>query len=128
MHRDPSKFPSDEDGDILWGMHLAGDELTAQRDVNFSVLFEAEANADSYAAEMREAAFEVQVDECLKTYDIPAWEAVTTAHIVPSYDRITALSDLIASIATSHGGFPDGWATELSPNISFKPKPFRGSA
>jgi hypothetical protein len=89
------------------------------------VLFEAEANADSYAAEMREAAFEVQVDECLKTYDIPAWEAVTTAHIVPSYDRITALSDLIASIATSHGGFPD---TELSPNNSFKPKPLRGSA
>ena len=118
MDRDLSIFPTDEDGDILWGMRLAGDDLTASRDVNFSVLFEAESNADSYAAEMREAAFEVQVDECLETYEIPAWEAVTTTHVVPSHERIAALGDLISSMAKSHGGVPDGWATELNPNNS----------
>lgn len=128
MHRDPSIFPNDEDGDILWNMHLADDDLIGQRSVNFSVLFEAEANADAYAAEMREAAFEVQVDDCLDTYDIPAWEAVTTAHIILSYERITALTDLISSIAASHGGVPNGWATELRPNYSGVRTPIEGEA
>ena len=119
MHRDPLIFPSDENGDILWAMRMGGDDLTVSRDVNFLVLFDAEGNADSCAAEMQEAAFEVQVEECPEdAYDIPAWEVVITTHVVPSYERITALSDLIASMAASHGGVPDGWAAELSPSNS----------
>ena len=120
-------FPSDEDGDTLWAMHLAGDDLTLSREVHFSVLFDSESKANSYAAEMQEAALDTQVDDCGDTYDIPAWEAVTTANIVPSYERITALTDLLATIAASHSGEPTGWVAELSPNNSFKPKPLRGT-
>jgi len=120
-------FPSDEDGDTLWAMHLAGDDLTLSREVHFSVLFDSESKANSYAAEMQEAALDTQVDDCGDTYDIPAWEAVTTANIVPSYERITALTDLLATISSSHSGEPNGWVAELSPNNSFKPKPLRGT-
>lgn len=128
MHRDPSIFPSDENGDILWSAHLAGDHLAAIRDVHFSVLFISEASANSCAAEMRAAAFEVHVDECLETDSTPAWRVVAAAHIIPSHERVSAVSNLISSIAMRHDGVTDGWATELSLNNSFEPKPNRGSA
>lgn len=127
MHRDLSIFPADDDGDILWDMQVAGDDLAAPRSVNFSVLFESEANAELFAAEMREAAFDVQVDECLDTYDSPVWDAVVTMYIAPSHERISALSDLISSMATDHSGFLDSWAAARSPNSSLKAKPLRGS-
>ena len=45
MQRDLSALPRDEDGDLLWEMRLAGDDLTTARNVNFCVLFETEPNA-----------------------------------------------------------------------------------
>ena len=66
---------------------------------------------------MREAAFDVQVDELLETFEVPAWEVVVTSNIIPAHERITTLGDLIATMADSHSGYPDGWDAELlSPN------------
>lgn len=113
-YRNPMEFPGDEDGDILWALHLAGNDLTIPRDVNFSVLFDADDSAEAHAAEMSEAAFGVQVDDCMESYGIPAWEVVTTVYIIPSHERITALGVLIFGMAANHGGVPNGWATDLS--------------
>ena len=112
MHRDSLLFPCDDDGDLLWAMRMAGDDLIVSRDVNFLVLFASEASAGSYAAEMQEGGFEVHVDECCDdTYDIPVWETVAAVCMVPSYERISAVGDLVARIATDHGGATNGWAS-----------------
>lgn len=111
MERDVLRFPKDDTGELLWAMYQSGDALDAPRDVNFSLLFESETDAESYAVEMRDAAFEVQVDEFWTDDGASAWEAVVTAHFAPTYERVIALTELFESMARDHSGFENGWAS-----------------
>ena len=40
--RDLSQFPLDDNGDVLWQMASDGDNLSAPRDMDFSVVFAAD--------------------------------------------------------------------------------------
>lgn len=128
MDRNPTEFPLDEHGDILWAMFIAGDDLNQPRDVTFSVFFMTVGAARSFAAEIRRANYRVQVNEFfLGDSDEITWDVVAKTEICPSYERISAISDLLSTMAESRNGYFDGWSAELSPSNSVKPKPRRGS-
>lgn len=52
MHRDPLLFPDDENGDVLWQMAQAGDDLSIPREVDFAVIFPSEDDALKFAVHL----------------------------------------------------------------------------
>jgi hypothetical protein len=52
MARDYSRFPADENGDALWRMAEAGDDLTKPREVDFAVIFPTEGTALQFAVHL----------------------------------------------------------------------------
>lgn len=55
MARDDSRFPPDDNGDALWNMAEAGDDLGKRREVDFSVIFPTEAAALQISAASKNA-------------------------------------------------------------------------
>jgi len=128
MHRDPAAFPNDEYGDVLWNWYAEGNVLGSPTNIRFLVLFDAEANAEDFAAEVRHATFGDQAHYLPDRYEVPVWGIAVSVARVPTHACLDALSRLLSSMAEPHGGYVDDFATRLSPNNSFKPKPLRGSA
>jgi hypothetical protein len=46
--RDLTQFPLDDNGDVLWRMASHGDKLQQPRDVDFSVIFPGERQAEAF--------------------------------------------------------------------------------
>lgn len=116
MDRNPAEFPIDENGDMLWAMFIAGDDLSQPRDVYFSVFFMTLGAARSFAAEIRRAVHRVQVNEFfLDDSDEITWDVVAITKISPSYERISAISDLLSTMAESRNGYFDAWSGALTP-------------
>ena len=49
MARDDARFPADDNGDALWHMAEAGDDLGKPREVDFAVVFPTETAALQFA-------------------------------------------------------------------------------
>ena len=49
MSRDYNQFPDDENGNVLWQMHQDGDDLQEAHEIEFSIAFADEAQADRCA-------------------------------------------------------------------------------
>ena len=49
MSRDYQQFPDDENGNVLWQMFQDGDDLTEAHEIEFSIAFNEESQADRCA-------------------------------------------------------------------------------
>ena len=54
-------FPDDENGDALRNMAHAGDDLSKERDIDFSVVFSSEQSATKFCQMMAERAIKVNL-------------------------------------------------------------------
>lgn len=67
----PGSFPDDENGDVLRRMERDGDDLNISRDIDFSVVFPREAEAEEFVMQIRELGVKASlrksncVPECL---------------------------------------------------------------
>jgi hypothetical protein len=52
MNRDYTKFPDDENGDVLWKFSQDGDNLNKRREINFSIIFPNEESALKFAVHL----------------------------------------------------------------------------
>lgn len=104
--RDLASFPHDENGDVLWGMHCARDDLRKARDMDFFFIF-----ADRRAAEQFGVTAERQGCRVALTWfeGKQAWDATCTIHFVPTHTRVTQVEHALAEAAQPLGGKPDGW-------------------
>ena len=55
-------FPDDENGDVLRQMQESGDDLSRPREIDFSVVFPGELEAQTMATQFRELGFAVDVE------------------------------------------------------------------
>ena len=104
--RDLTVFPRDENGDVLWGMHRAGDDLHKARDMDFFFIFLDQGTAQRFGAIAEQRGFRV----ALSWFDEKqVWDATCTIRIAPSHAHVTQMENVLTQAAQSLGGSPDGW-------------------
>ena len=102
--RDLAEFPDDADGDALWKMHASGDNLNAEREIDFWSVFTEEQNAIDFAVAGLRRGWKISFSELEDE-----WQVGSHLIMVPTYDSITQFQDeLGAAIAPFHG-VVDGW-------------------
>ncbi|MVA59344.1 ribonuclease E inhibitor RraB [Agrobacterium vitis] len=101
-------FPDDEHGDVLRQMKEQGDDLSAPRDVDFSVVFPDEASAQSFIEIMKTHFDKIRYSK-IETLEQPTWDVTATRFMIPSYREITQMEQLLGNAAAEFGGENDGW-------------------
>lgn len=106
--RNLAAYPRDENGDVLWGMHRAGDNLLQPRDMDFFFTFPSKDVAGRFCAIAEQQGFRW----ALKWYEEKlAWDATCTIRITPTHARVTQLETALSQAANLLGGKADGWGT-----------------
>ena len=106
-------FP-DENGDVLRRMERNGDDLSVPRDINFSVVFASQQDAESFAACVRQRGLAASVERSDCVLELP-WDVTVTKHMVPTHKAITDIEAVFADISSALGGSNDGWGCFSQP-------------
>ena len=108
MLRDSTLFPADNIGDALWKMQAAGDDLSAVREIEFSMLFPNEELALKFGQLLLENNQKLSFCPFQNNADLP-WEITAYPEIVPSHENIFAYQELLITSAEPLKGQFDGW-------------------
>jgi hypothetical protein len=108
MTRDYTKFPDDENGDVLWRMRQEGDDLDKPREVDFSVIFPSEEAALQFAVDLLRNDQKVSFAAYPENTERP-WQVQAHPVLVPSHENISGYEDQLARHAEPLGGRNDGW-------------------
>lgn len=108
MTRDYSEFPGDENGDVLWRMRQAGDNLAKPREIDFSVIFPTEQTALEFAVYLLRQNQKVSFAEIENNDEMP-WQVQAHPVMVPSHESITQYENQLAEDAAEFSGLTDGW-------------------
>jgi hypothetical protein len=104
--RNLALYPEDDNGDVLWQMHKAGDDLAKRRKMNFNFLFRDESAARAFAANAESSGFVTDVSYFAEK---SSWDAECSLDMVPTHRKISASERQLVGMATAAGGQPDGW-------------------
>lgn len=99
------RFPGDENGNILYAIWKAGDDLEAPRSVDFSLLFPSEEQAHAFARELSSRG-EVEVSYFLEKQ---CWDLRFSPVMVPSWNNISEAEVSLGKAASNYEGSNDGW-------------------
>lgn len=108
-------YPNDANGDALRRMEASGDDLAKSRNVDFTIVFANESDAEKFAEHFRALGHEVSVEGAETNQDFP-WDVVVVQHMVPTYAAISDFENLLQSIAEGWGGHNDGWGCFSEPS------------
>lgn len=100
--------------DALRRMIANGDDLSREREVNFSVVFPTESAAEQFAEHFRGLGYKVSV-ECSEVVEDLPWDATVLKHMAPSSDEISEFEIVLEEIATPLSGRNDGWGCFSEP-------------
>lgn len=108
MSRDYEQFPEDENGEVLWQMQKDGDDLTEAHEIEFSIAFTTEENADRCALfllkeEQKISLFQDEESDRLE------WVITIYVYLEPVYEDIVDLEQWFTKIAADFQGEYDGW-------------------
>jgi hypothetical protein len=109
MIRDPAKFPSDENGEVLWRLAQNGDDLSIARDIDFSLDFQTEQSALDCGMFLFKAEFKIQLDPPLADEPDSPWTVQVIPYMVPSHAEIGHLEGYLGDVARHYGGDCTGW-------------------
>lgn len=107
MARNYEQFPDHENGDVLWDMAQNGDDLTKQREVDFSVIFPTEKAALEFAVLLLRN--DQKVSFAPYDNDELPWQVQAHPIMVPTHANISGYESQLADDATPLGGRNDGW-------------------
>ena len=108
MERDLKQFPNDENGGVLWRMHGAGDNLSAAREVDFSVIFPTEDAALQFAVHLLKNEQKVSFSAYDGNDELP-WQVQAHPFMEPNHENISGYESQLAEDAAPFGGRNDGW-------------------
>jgi hypothetical protein len=111
MVRDPSLYPHDENGDVLWNIAQSGDDLSFRREIDFAVVFPTEDAALTFGAMVLKDHLKVQVSSDQRNREFP-WQVYVYPNMEPTHENITSFESMIGARAAEVGGRNDGWAFE----------------
>lgn len=108
MSRDYNQFPDDENGNVLWQMHQDGDDLQEAHEIEFSLVFCDEEQADRCALYLLKEEQKISLfqDEESATLE---WIITIYVYMEPTYEDIVDLEQWFSKIAAEFQGEYDGW-------------------
>ncbi|ALH95384.1 ribonuclease E inhibitor RraB [Acinetobacter equi] len=106
MARDYQQFPDDDNGNVLWQMYEDGDDLTEAHEIEFSLAFQSQENAEACALSLLK---EEQKITLFQDEDTNEWFITIYVYMEPDYSDIVDLEDWFTKIATQYHGEYDGW-------------------
>jgi len=86
---------------------MAGDPLTEERNINFTVVFETYDNAANFCNVVKQDMRSV-ICEAPTEFGVE-WEVTATTFMAPSVAAISEMEERLAAIASPLGGRNDGW-------------------
>ena len=107
MTRDLALFPEDEIGNTLWQMQENGDDLTTEREIEFSILFPSEELALKFGQLLLENNQKLSFTPSETYPDLP-WEITGYPQMPASYENISSYQELLESSAEPFKGQFDG--------------------
>ncbi|MBE0363417.1 hypothetical protein PULV_a0853 [Pseudoalteromonas ulvae UL12] len=102
------QFPDDDNGQLLADMAAAGLDLAQVHTVDFFILFEQKAEAESFITliEADELAPSAALQKC---QDTGVWEVIASVKMVPDHTLLGQTEQYIESLANPKNGYGDGW-------------------
>lgn len=108
MSRDYEQFPDDDNGNVLWQMTQDGDDLSEAHEIEYSIAFNNQTQAQQCALFLLEEEQKISlfIDEDTPQ---PEWIITVYVYMEPEYSDIVDLETWFEKIAEQHGGEYDGW-------------------
>ncbi|QSG85253.1 ribonuclease E inhibitor RraB [Acinetobacter indicus] len=108
MSRDYEQFPDDDNGNVLWQMHEDGDDLDEAHEIEYSIAF-----TDQEQAE-RCALFLLNEEQKISLFQdddsgVTEWIITIYVYMEPAYADIVDLEEWFTKIANQFQGAYDGW-------------------
>lgn len=108
MSRDYQQFPDDDNGNVLWQMAEDGNDLSVPYEVEYSIIFETQAQAEQCALyllhqEQKVSLFEEEESE--SRY----WVVSAYVEMIPQHEDIVDLEQWFVHVASQYNGEYDGW-------------------
>ena len=108
MQRDEELFPLDNVGNALWQMLEGGDDLTIEREFEFSVIFADQEQALKFGQLLLEN--NQKLSFCpYQGDDAFPWEITAYPFMSASYENIAAYQELLTTSVAPFSGNYDGW-------------------
>lgn len=108
MTRNFEQFPDDDNGNVLWQMAEDGDDLTEANEIEFSIAFQTEEQAEKCALYLLKEEQKISMFEDDDS-DTAEWVITIYVYMEPEYSDIVDLEEWFGKIAEQHGGEYDGW-------------------
>jgi hypothetical protein len=108
MGRDFTKYPDDENGDVLYRICQSGDDLEIIREIDFSVVFPTEDAALKFGEILLFNRQKVSLSDYEENGDYP-YDITVHVHMKPTHKEITDFEALLEKYATKYDGYNDGW-------------------
>ena len=108
MSRNYKQFPDDENGDILFNMAQDGDNLSKEREVDFSVIFPTEDAAIKFAVHLLRNEQKVSFSPYEEHDELP-WQVQAHPVMIPTHENISGYESQLAEDSAVFGGRNDGW-------------------
>ena len=112
MNRDVNEFPEDDIGNALWQMKQQGMDLSAETEVEFSVIFSSQEQALKFGHLLLENGQKLSFCTFESNPDFP-WEITAYPFMPLSYDNIVAYQALMEEHCPAFGGKFDGWYCQV---------------
>ena len=112
MERDLSKFPQDDNGDVLWKLATQGFDLTGDAEVRFALLFPKSDDALKFGVFLLRQEYRVKVNTI---DDKPGYlgEVLVDIYLDTNHKDITESEQWLAEHSASLGGKNDGWEIKV---------------
>ena len=99
------RFPLDENGDALRNMVESGDDLSKEREIDFSILFPTKANAVRFSEAVSKYGWKISH----YANELGEWDVTVSLNMLPTHALITDMESLLAQLAAPMRGKNDGW-------------------
>jgi hypothetical protein len=109
MQRDLTKFPQDDNGNVLWMLAAKGVDLTGDAEVRFAILFDNYENALRFGVFLLRQEYTVKVNKEID--DRPGYisEVLVDIYLEVTHKNITEAEQWLADKSSTLGAKNDGW-------------------
>ena len=108
MTRNYELYPDDDNGNVLWQMHTDGDDLTEPHEIEYSIAFKSEEQADQCALYLLKEEQKISLFEDTEG-ESSEWIITIYVYMEPEHSDIVDLEEWFTKIAEQHSGEYDGW-------------------
>ena len=108
MTRNYELYPDDDNGNVLWQMHTDGDDLTEPHEIEYSLAFKSEEQADQCALYLLKEEQKISIFEDTEG-ESSEWIITIYVYMEPEHSDIVDLEEWFTKIAEQHGVEYDGW-------------------